>query len=292
MSMIHFSKNKEIHQPLPNGVTISGDTVTITKNTKLEDTLTIKVHNERVESLHIVFDNFSEAKVILEIIDSLESPANYQVSLENKTGSHVKFLLITEIKSKSSILDFKSSSLNDSEMEFIGGFINDDLNAKLFLDLNGQGASLRVRTIAVSSKDHQQSLDVHMTHYAKNTSAEMTNIGIAGSNGIVKINGVGQIEAGMKGSSAFQTLKGVITNDLAQIDVNPILIIDEFDVKAGHAATVGKIEEDVLYYLMSRGLTLDEAQRLVINGYLRPVIDEIDDELIKENVIKLVNERI
>src|SRR5690606_41764872 len=112
-----------------------------------------KVHNERVESLHIVFDNFSEAKVILEIIDDLDTAANYQVSLENKAGSHVKFLLITEIKSKASFLDFKSSSLNDSKMEFIGGFINDDLNAKLFLDLNGQCASLRLRIIAVYYKE-------------------------------------------------------------------------------------------------------------------------------------------
>ena len=110
--------------------------------------------------------------------------------------------------------------------------------------------------------------------------------------GIIKINGVGQIEQGMNGSAAFQTLKGVITDDRAQIDVNPILIIDEHDVTAGHAATVGKMEEEVIFYLRSRGITLQDAQRLIINGYLQPIIDEIDDDLIKENVIKLVNERI
>ncbi|HLT00183.1 MAG TPA: SufD family Fe-S cluster assembly protein, partial [Acholeplasma sp.] len=105
-------------------------------------------------------------------------------------------------------------------------------------------------------------------------------------------NGVGQIENGMKNSSDFQTLKGIITNDAAQIDVNPILIIDEFDVKAGHAATVGKLEEEVLYYLRSRGLSLADAQKLIINGYLHPVIEEIDDEQIKNQVIEIVNERI
>src|SRR5690606_244478 len=175
---------------------------------------------------------------------------------------------------------------------FIGGFVSNILDAKLHLDLNGKGANLKVRTITVSSLNNDQSIDVHMTHYAPNTAAEMTNIGIAGENGIVRINGVGQIEAGMKNSSAYQTLKGIITSDAAQIDVNPSLIIDEYDVKAGHAATVGKLEEEVLYYLRSRGLTLVEAQKLIINGFLQPVIDEIDDEAIKENVINLVNARI
>ncbi|HHX76574.1 MAG TPA: SufD family Fe-S cluster assembly protein, partial [Acholeplasmataceae bacterium] len=53
-----------------------------------------------------------------------------------------------------------------------------------------------------------------------------------------------------------------------------------------------KMEEEVLFYLRSRGITLEDAQRLIIHGYLQPIIDEIDDELIKENVLRLVNERI
>ena len=59
----------------------------------------------------------------------------------------------------------------------------------------------------------------------------------------------------MKNSNVYQTLKGIITSNEAIVEVNPILIIDEYDISAGHAATVGKIEEEALFYLMSRGLT-------------------------------------
>jgi Fe-S cluster assembly protein SufD len=290
MSIINLTN--VTNQKLPSGVTFHDNTIKLLKTSIFKDTLTFKLSNRTLTKLNIIVEESVEAKIILELSDQDLSDVAYDVFLELKDNAQVKFLLLTEVQSKNAIFNFKSSSLRDSNMEFIGGFINNVMDAKLYLDLNGKGASLKVRTITVSSTDHSQKLDIHMTHYAPFSSAEMTNIGIAGQNGIIKINGVGQIEQGMNGSAAFQTLKGIITNDLAQIDVNPILIIDEHDVTAGHAATVGKMEEEVLFYLRSRGLSLIEAQRLIINGYLQPIIDEIDDELIKENVIKIVNERI
>jgi len=290
MSIINLTN--VANQALPSGVTFSDNTLKLLKKSIFDETITLKLSQRQLTNLNIIVEQSVEAKLILELIDMDASDVTYDVFLELKENTNVKFLLLSEVQSNNAILNFKSSSLADSNMEFVAGFINNVMDAKLFLDLNGKGASLRVRTITVSSKDHEQKLDIHMTHYAPHTSAEMTNIGIAGENGIIKINGVGQIEQGMNGSAAFQTLKGIITNDKAQIDVNPILIIDEHDVTAGHAATVGKMEEEVLFYLRSRGLTLADAQRLIINGYLQPIIDEIDDELIKENVIKIVNERI
>lgn len=280
------------NQLLPSGITFTDNTLKLLKKSVFNDTITIKLNQRQLTKLNIVIEQSVAAKLILELIDNDSSDVEYNVFLDLKENTQVKFLLITEVQSKNAVLNFRSSSLADSNMEFIGGFINNVMDAKLFLDLNAKGSNVRVRTITVSSTDHNQKLDIHMTHYAPYSSAEMTNIGIAGENGIIRINGVGQIEQGMNGSSAFQTLKGVITNDRAQIDVNPILIIDEHDVTAGHAATVGKMEEEVLFYLRSRGITLLEAQRLIINGYLQPIIDEIDDELIKENVLKIVNERI
>ena len=88
----------------------------------------------------------------------------------------------------------------------------------------------------------------------------MHNIAIANANGKVILNGVEKILKGMKNSNAYQSLKGIIASDEATIEVNPILLIDEYDVKAGHGATIGKLDENSLYYLMSRGL--DKKNRL------------------------------
>lgn len=274
-----------------DGVKIDASTITVLKNTVLDDTLTIKLIDRSTENLTINVENNAIVKIIFEIQDALKTEANYNIVLNTFNNTNVKFLFIADVAHEG-VLNFKGNAYNDSNIEFIGSFISNKLTAKVHLDLLGRGANLKVRTITVSALNNNQVLDVHMIHHAPNTFADMTNIGIASGEGIVKLNGVGEINQGMKGSSAFQTLRGIITSDQAQIDVNPILIIDEFDVTAGHAATVGKIEEEVLYYLMSRGLPEVEAQKLIIYGFLRPVLDEIDDALIKEHVEKIIDERI
>jgi Fe-S cluster assembly protein SufD len=63
-------------------------------------------------------------------------------------------------------------------------------------------------------------------------------------------------------------------------------------VTAGHGATVGQLDEESIYYLMSRGLTKKEAEKLMINGLIRPVVDEITDKDIKERFINVVNKRL
>ena len=67
----------------------------------------------------------------------------------------------------------------------------------------------------------------------------------------------------------------------ARGDANPILLIDEDDVKAGHAASVGQVNAEQVYYLMSRGISKQEAERLIIHGFLAPVVSEIPIEGVK-----------
>ena len=64
---------------------------------------------------------------------------------------------------------------------------------------------------------------------------------------------------------------------------NPYLFIDDFDVKASHAAGVGKMDEDHLYYLQSRGLSKKQAMQLITYGYLKPVVEVIDNEKLREH---------
>ena len=68
--------------------------------------------------------------------------------------------------------------------------------------------------------------------------------------------------------------------------------MNEYDVKAGHAAGVGKIDEEQLYYLMSRGLTRREAEILIIHGFLMPFIDDIRSEVVKSEFLKVIERKI
>lgn len=78
----------------------------------------------------------------------------------------------------------------------------------------------------------------------------------------------------------------------ARGDANPILLIDEDDVKAGHAASVGQVNVEQVYYLMSRGITKQNAERLIIHGFLAPVVSEIPIEAVQEQLQRLLERKL
>jgi len=285
-------KNHEIVTKLPVGFIYQNQQLIIPKNIQYQDPIMITIEDDNNESLEIIVSENTSVKIILELASKDQNENHYKFNLLAKQNSNVKYLLVSELESKKALLEHYFTAERDAKLNLIGGFVSNVIDAKMHVDLIGEGAEVKMRAIAISSDQNEQKIDVLIVHKAPHTYGDMTNIGIANKQGKIVLNGVEKIEKGMKHANAFQTLKGIITSDEAIVEVNPILLIDEFDVKAGHGATIGKIEEDALYYLRSRGLTLAEAEKLIINGFLRPDIDEIDDEPLRERFVSVVNSRI
>jgi len=78
----------------------------------------------------------------------------------------------------------------------------------------------------------------------------------------------------------------------ARGDANPILLIDEDDVTAGHAASVGQVNPEQVYYLMSRGISRQDAERLIIYGFLAPVVSEISVEAVRTQLQRLLERKL
>lgn len=285
-------KNHQVQTKLPKDFLFENQKLIIPKNIHYENPIKITIEDDNNESLEIVVSENTSIKIILELASQETIPHHYNLMLTAQQNAQVKYLLVSELSSKKALVEHYFTAARDAKLDLIGGFVSDIIDAKMHVELKGEGAEVKMRAVAVSSDENKQNIDVLIIHQAPNTIGNMTNIGIANKKGKIVLNGVEKIEKGMKNANAFQTLKGVITSDQAIVEVNPILLIDEFDVKAGHGATIGKIEENQLYYLMSRGLTQTQAEKLIINGFLKPVIDEIDDEPLKERFIHLVNSRI
>lgn len=97
------------------------------------------------------------------------------------------------------------------------------------------------------------------------------------------------MKEGCVGSGNEQILKAIMLSEDAKATVEPLLIIDEPDLEAaGHGATIGKVDEEQMYYLMSRGLDAKQAKFLIIKGFLNPIFDEITDEKFKEDITQKV----
>lgn len=292
MASIVIKNHEIIENTLTSNITFEDNKLFIPKNSVYEVPLKITLLEDNHQQLEIVVGSSSDIKIMLEVTDTTKEISDYKVKLTTEGNVNLKYLLIAALESKSAEIDHEFIIGRDSNVELLAGLVSDVLTAKMDVKIVGEGASVKIRAIAVSSDENDQKVDVFMNHLAKNTNGDMTNIGIANKKGRVILNGVEKIEKGMKNSNVYQTLKGIITSDEAVVEVNPILIIDEYDIQAGHAATVGKIEEESLFYLQSRGLTKQDAERLVITGLLKPLLEEISDEELKEKFTELVYLRI
>ena len=96
----------------------------------------------------------------------------------------------------------------------------------------------------------------------------------------------------MSKSKCAQLSRGIVMDNDSKVDAKPVLLIDEFDCFANHGASIGKVSDEDLFYLMSRGLSKNEAFILILDGIIRPFIDSIVIEeyknQISEKVAKLI----
>ena len=105
-------------------------------------------------------------------------------------------------------------------------------------------------------------------------------------------NGIGKIEHGATKSNAEQESRVLMLSEKARGDANPMLLIDEDDVMAGHAASIGRVDPVQLYYLMSRGIRKEEAERLIIHGFLAPVVNQLPIEGVKKQLTEVIERKV
>lgn len=92
------------------------------------------------------------------------------------------------------------------------------------------------------------------------------------------------VRPGARGTDAMQTSRNIVLSDRAKADAIPNLEIENNDVRCGHAASVGPVEEETLFYLQSRGISREEAERLIVLGFFQEVLDRIPLEEVRQGV--------
>lgn len=161
--------------------------------------------------------------------------------------------------------------------------ISPDTKIEGLINLNGQYSEMLLSSLVIANNNDNNTLNITTVNNAKNSSAISNSFGVASNNSNVKINFIGKINRHMNQSICEEHLKG-LNRDNGKIEINPILLIDEFDVQAGHGASCGSIDNDILFYMMSRGLTKKESENMYIEGFVKPFLEEIIDENIKNDL--------
>ncbi|GIO99800.1 Fe-S cluster assembly protein SufD [Paenibacillus lautus] len=158
--------------------------------------------------------------------------------------------------------------------------------------LKGEGARSDIKTILVGSGNQTMNITARTVHFGKNSPSDMVIRAVMREQSTAILNGITKIEKGASGANGQQTEKILMLHPDARGDANPILLIDEDDVKAGHAASVGQVNPEQLYYMMSRGISRVEAERLIVYGFLAPVVAEVPLEGVATQMQALVEHKL
>ena len=147
---------------------------------------------------------------------------------------------------------------------------------KLDVVLAGENASVEVVGLVLGKGNDEVMFDAHIVHAAPNTISNVNVRSVLRDRSMFSFRGNVKIEKGAKGSNAYLRSDALLFDDAKMGDDTPALEILEPDVKAGHAATVGKVDEQMLFYLMSRGLSKKAAEKMLIDGFIEPILEKIN----------------
>ena len=161
-------------------------------------------------------------------------------------------------------------------MEWVDGNLGSQITMKYpAVILNGEGAHGEVLSIAFAGKRQHQDAGGKITHAAPNTTSVITSKSISKDGGRSSYRGLLQVNSGAVGSKSKVVCDALIIDDESRTDTYPYINIDENDVDIGHEATVSKIGDEQLFYLMSRGLSEEEASGMIVAGFVEPITKEL-----------------
>ena len=141
--------------------------------------------------------------------------------------------------------------------------------------LFGEGARGEVLSIAYAGRGQHQDAGAKMLHFAPNTSSRIISKSISKNGGRTSYRGLVQVMPGAKKSSVFVSCDALILDEKSRSDTYPFMKIKEKDVTVQHEATVEKIGDEKLFYLISKGISKTDAEGLLVNGFIEPVVKEI-----------------
>lgn len=287
-----------LHAALING----GTFLYVPKNVEVTQPIqAVFLHDNAEASL------FNHVLVVAEANSSVTYVENYISTVESATGI---VNIVTEVLAKDNArvrygaVDNLASGITtyvnrhgvtgrSARIDWALGLMNDgNTISENTTNLIGDGSIADSKTVVVGRGEQVQNFTTTIIHHGKNTEGNILKHGVMKDSATSIFNGIGKIEHGASKSNAQQESRVLMLSEKARGDANPMLLIDEDDVIAGHAASVGRVDPVQLYYLMSRGIPKKEAERLIIHGFLAPVVNALPIEGVKKQLVEVIERKV
>jgi Fe-S cluster assembly protein SufB len=202
--------------------------------------------------------------------DSLHSAVVELVALK---GARITYTTIQNWSNNVyNLVTKRARAEEEAHVEWIDGNIGSRLTMKYpSVYLMGPKASGEVLSVAYAGAGQIQDAGAKMVHCAPETTSTIVSKSISKDGGLTTYRGLVKVEEGARGAKSFVRCDALLLDEQSISETKPYMEVGEQDASIGHEATVSKIGDDQLFYLMSRGLTESQAMGMIVNGFIEPV---------------------
>jgi Fe-S cluster assembly protein SufB len=206
--------------------------------------------------------------------DSLHSAV---VELIAKPHARLRYTTIQNwSKNVYNLVTKRGAAYENARIEWLDGNLGSKLTMKFpGVYMLGRKARGEVLSVAFAGSGQHQDAGAKMIHVAPETSSVITSKSISKAGGRTSYRGLVKVHRGAENSKSTVRCDALILDEASRSDTYPTMEIDEKRVQIGHEASVSKIGEEQLFYLMSRGLSEQEAMTMVVNGFIEPFVKEL-----------------
>lgn len=209
--------------------------------------------------------------------DSLHSAV---VELIARPGATIRYTTIQNwSKNVYNLVTKRAFAYEGATVEWIDGNLGSKITMKYpAVYLMGEGARAEILSIAFAGKGQSQDAGGKVVHMAPGTTSTVTSKSISKDGGRASYRGLLKVHDGAKGSKSNVRCDALLLDERSRTDTYPYIEIDEDQVEIGHEASVSKIGEEQLFYLMSRGISENDAIMMIVNGFIEPFTKELPME--------------
>jgi Fe-S cluster assembly protein SufD len=277
-----------------------GAFVYVPSGVRVAEPIVISALQGREGALHwrslIVVEKGAEVTVAEQYLsteDDLDAYFNPVTELLVGDGAIVNYLCVQDLSEGSWILGSQRAQVGrDASLHWIGlGLGSGQGKLRMETDITGRGANARVSGAYVGHGAQHLDYDTTQEHAAPDTTSDLAFRGILRDRATAVWSGMIRVDPGAQRTDAFQESRNLILSDGAHADAIPGLEIEANDVRCTHAATVGRIDAEQLFYLMSRGLNRDEAERLLVGGFLGVIAGRLEGNRFLHDAVAAALER-
>ncbi len=206
--------------------------------------------------------------------DSLHSAVVELVALK---GAHIRYTTVQNwSKNVYNLVTKRGVAYEDATIEWVDGNLGSKLTMKYpSVYMMGKGARGDILSIAFAGPGQHQDAGAKMVHAAPYTTSTVVSKSISKGGGRTTYRGLVQVDEGAVGVKCNVRCDALLLDDISRSDTYPTMNVKEDDVRIEHEATVSKVGEEQLFYLMSRGLSEQEATTMIINGFFEPFAKEL-----------------